>query len=73
MEAFSVSFRKFIEDALAASNDMLATIKLASTPWVDDIKTRYPHIPVKITTSENRDRLPFEIINYFQRDENGTF
>ena len=67
MEAFSPSFRQFTTDVLESSNDVLATIKLASALWVDDIKENYKNIPIKLATIENRNDLPSEIMAYFSK------
>lgn len=68
MEAFSKSFREFILDILESSNNVLATIKLAPTTWIDDIKEHYRHIPIKLATTANRNGLPTEIMDYFSKE-----
>lgn len=66
MQSFSEPYRKFVDKALSDPNQsVLAIVKAAPTPWVDDVKAKFSrNIPTYNITEGNRDAMPMMIKKY---------
>lgn len=63
MEAFSEKFKNYITDKLQSEQTLLATIKQDHFEWTDELKSTFS-IPLITVTTENRDSLEKEILDY---------
>jgi nucleoside-triphosphatase THEP1 len=61
MENYCPTFRRAVLDGLDASQMVLGTLQMRSTPFLDAIRQR-PDVIVKLVTSQNRDGLPVKLL-----------
>lgn len=61
MENFCVSFQQAVLQALDAPQDVLGTLQMRSTPFLNDIRER-PDVTIRLVTSQNRDGLPDRLV-----------
>lgn len=60
MENYCPSFQRAVLEALDAPQDVLGTLQMRFTPFLDRIRER-PDVTVKLVTPQNRDGLPAEL------------
>lgn len=61
MENYCPSFQRAVLEALDAPQDVLGTLQMRSTPFLNRIRER-PDVTVKLVTSQNRDGLPSQLV-----------
>lgn len=71
MELFSAAFQKVVEEALFSPKPVLATVMVASQPWVNNLKSR-PDVTLIEVTPDNRQSLPERILHWLQGIQGGT-
>ncbi|KPL17880.1 MAG: hypothetical protein AMJ92_10610 [candidate division Zixibacteria bacterium SM23_81] len=62
MENYCPSFRQAVLEALDAPQDVLGTLQMRSTPFLDGIRKR-PDVVVKLVTPQNRDGLCADLLD----------
>lgn len=65
MELFSPAFRQAVQEVLAGSKPLLATVMAGPQPWVDAIKAR-PDVTLIEVTPANRQDLPDRIVRWLR-------
>ncbi len=63
MECFSERFRKAVLSVLKEKNPFIGTIALKGNAFIEKIK-KLPGIKIIHVTEENRDKLPFQILDF---------
>jgi nucleoside-triphosphatase len=65
MENYCSAFQRAVGDALDAHGDVLGTLQMRSTPFLDGIRRR-PDVMVRQVTEQNRDRLPAQLAAFLE-------
>lgn len=65
MELFCGAFKNAVLQAIGGPATVLATVMAKPNPWVDALKA-LPQVELWEVTTENRDRLAYEIIAWFR-------
>jgi nucleoside-triphosphatase len=71
MELFSAAFQKVVEEALSSPKPVLATVMVASQPWVNRLKSRSDVTLIEVTRA-NRQSLPERIFHWLQEIQGST-
>jgi nucleoside-triphosphatase len=71
MENYCPSFQSAVLDALGASQDVLGTLQMRSTPFLDGIRQRQDVI-LKVVTRENRASMPTHLLALLGDDRTGS-
>ncbi|MCK4596615.1 NTPase [bacterium] len=66
MENYCPSFQRAVLEVLDAPKDVLGTLQMKSTPFLNQIRER-PDVAVRLVTFRNRDALPAELIELLGR------
>ena len=68
MELFSPAFREAVLEAINSGKRVLGTIMLSSHPWADEIN-RHPDVAVVPLTSENRNQVLIQVLEWVKSPE----
>ncbi|MFC1683026.1 NTPase [Candidatus Zixiibacteriota bacterium] len=61
MENFCASFQQAVRQALDAPQNVLGTLQMRSTPFLNGIRER-PDVTIRLVTGRNRDDLPERLV-----------
>jgi nucleoside-triphosphatase len=70
MENYCDTFQQVVLQALDASRDVLGTLQMRSTPFLDGIRDR-PDVIIRTVTAGNREELPAELLSLLQGQTGG--